>query len=68
MGAEDCDVAGVVAGGGFLFVGVFVFFVYDDDAEVLERGEDGGAGTDDDAGFAFADAVPFIESLSLGEV
>ena len=35
MGAEDCDVTAVVAGGGFLFVGVFVFFIYDDDAEVF---------------------------------
>ncbi len=32
MGTEDGDVTAVVAWGCFLFVGVFVFFVYDDDA------------------------------------
>ncbi len=37
------DAMGMVARGVFLFVGAFVFFVDDDEAEVLEGAEDCGA-------------------------
>lgn len=67
-GAEDCYVAGLIAGDVFLFVGGFVFFIDNDETEIRERGEDCGARAYDDAGCAFADAVPFIEALALGEV
>lgn len=67
-GAEDGDVASVVAGRVFLFIGIFVFFVDEDEAEVGEGSEDGGARADHDAGESFADAVPFVEAFSLGEV
>ena len=45
-----------------------MLFIDDDEAEVWKGGEDGGACADDDAGGAFADAVPFVEALALGEV
>ena len=58
----------MVAGGFFLFVGVLVFFVHDDEAEGVNGGEDGAAGADDDAGAALADFVPFIVAFAGGEV
>jgi len=69
VGAEHGEVAPVVAGiGAFLFVGVLVFFIDDDDAEIGEGGKDGTARADDDFGFAAADAVPLVEAFALGEV
>jgi len=68
MTTDDSEVPGVVFGWVFLFVGGLVFLVDDDEAGVFDGGEDGGSGADDDAGFASADAVPFVESFALGEV
>jgi hypothetical protein len=68
VAADDGEVTGVILRWVFLFVGGLVFFIDNDEAGVVEGGEDGGAGTDDDAGFAGADAVPFVEAFSLGEV
>jgi len=68
LGADDGDVAGVVAGCFFLLIGVFVFLVDDDEAERFDRGEDGGAGADDDSGAALADLVPFVVAFAGGEV
>jgi len=68
MRAFNGDVAGVVAGGGVLFVRGFVFFVDNDHAEVGQRREDGGAGADDDAGAALADFLPFVVAFAGGEV
>ena len=67
-GAEDGDVAGLVAGDVFLLVGGFVLLIDDDEAEIRQGCEDGGAGADHDACRAFADAVPLVESLALREV
>ena len=49
--ALDGDIAAMIARGGFLFVGAFVFFVDNDQPEIRQGGEDGRAGADDDAGF-----------------
>jgi len=68
VAADDGEVTGVILWRVFLFVGGFVFFIDDDEAGVFYRGEDGGSGADDDACFAGADAVPFVEAFALGEV
>jgi hypothetical protein len=49
LGAFDGGVAGVVARELVLLVGGVVLFVDDDEAEAVERSEDGGAWSDDDA-------------------
>jgi len=68
VATNDGEVACVVFRRVFLFVGGLVFFIDDDEAQVDDRGENGGASTDDDAGFATADAVPFVESFALREI
>ena len=62
------DSFGVVAGGGLLLVAGFVLFVHDDEAEVVEGGEEGGAGPEDDGGFAVSDAHPVGHALAGGKV
>src|SRR5262249_43597847 len=44
LGANDGDVAAVVARRFLLLVAGFLLFVDDDEAEIFERGENGGAG------------------------
>ena len=68
MATDDGEIAGVVFGWVFLFVGRFVFFIDDDETGVLKRGENGGAGPNDYAGFSGADSMPFVEAFSLGEI
>jgi hypothetical protein len=67
LGAFDCDISAVVSGSGILFVTRFVLFIDDDEAEVGERGEDGGACADNDVGFARFYFVPLGISLRGGE-
>ena len=45
-----------------------MLFIDDDEAEVWERGEDGGARSNYYACSTFADAVPFVEALALRKV
>ncbi len=45
-----------------------MLLVDDDEADVFERGENGRAGSDDDAGVAVVDAVPFVVPLALREM
>ena len=66
LGAFDCDVSAVVSRSGVLFVARFVFLINDDEAEVFERGEDGGACADNDICFARFYFVPL--RISLGGV
>ncbi len=68
LGADDGEIAGVVARGFLLLVGGLVLLIHDDEAEVLQRGEDGAAGADDDVGAAFMDLIPFVMALAVGEV
>ena len=68
VAADDGDIARVVAGHFLLLIGGLVFFIDDDEAEVGEGGEDGASRSDDDAGSAGADAVPFVVAFSVGEV
>ena len=44
-----------------------MFLVDDDDAHILDGGEDGGARTDGDAGIPFAQTHPLVELLPRGE-
>jgi len=67
LGAFDCDVSAVVAGSGVLFVTWLVFFIDDDEAEVGQRCEDGGACADYDVGLARFYFVPLGISLGGGE-
>lgn len=48
---EAGEAEGGVARGVFLVIGGLMGFVDDDEAEVVNRGEEGGARTDDDEGF-----------------
>ena len=62
---EGCEagggVAGVVAGVRLgLLVGPLVFFVDDDQSEVAQGGEEGGAGADDDAALAGPHLAPLL--------
>ena len=67
VSAHHGEVAAVIFGWVLLFVSGLVFFVDEDEAEVGEGGEDGGAGPDDDFGDSLADAVPFVEAFALSE-
>ena len=57
----------MIARHGLLFVAGVVFFVDDDEAELLDGGEDGGAGADDDARLTFANTVPLFAAFFRGE-
>jgi hypothetical protein len=57
----------VIARGFFLLVAAFLFFVDDEQAEIFHGGEDGGAGANDDAGFAIAHAPPFAGAFDVAE-
>ena len=50
-----------------LLVAGFLFFIHDDQAEIFERREDGGARADYYARFAVADAPPFACSFGIGQ-
>ena len=65
---DDRDVARMIARRFLLFVGVLVFFIDDDEAEILERREDCAARADDDAGAAGVELVPFVVPLAFGEM
>ena len=67
VGADHREVAAMIFGWVFLFVGGLVFLVDKDEAEVGQGSEDGGARAHDHAGGAFADAMPFVEALPLSE-
>lgn len=45
-----------------------MFFIDDDESQIWQRCEHGGARADHDAGLAFADAMPFVETFALREV
>ena len=68
MTAEHGEVTPIVAGGAVLFVGVLMFLIDDDDAEVGQWSEDCTAGANDNTRFALADTMPFIKTLALREV
>jgi hypothetical protein len=67
LGAHHGNVAGVVARRFFLLVGGVVFFVDDDQGEIGDRGEDGGARADDHARIAALDAVPLLGAFFVGK-
>ena len=66
--AHDRDIARVIARRFFLFVGSFVFFIDDDQAEILQRRENGAARADDDPRAAGMNLVPFIVPFAFGQM
>ena len=52
----------------FLFVSCFVFFIDNDEPEVLQRREDCAARADHDAGAAGMNLVPFVVAFALGQM
>lgn len=67
-GAHHGQIAGVVAKTVLLLEGVVMFLIDDDQARVLQRGEDGRARADDDAGTAGAGVQPGVEPLAVAEI
>ena len=51
-----------------LFVGRFVFFIDNDESEILQRREYCAARADHDPGAAGMNLVPFIVAFALGQV
>jgi hypothetical protein len=66
--ADDCDVAGVISRRFLLFVGCFVFFIDNDESEVLQRGEHSAARADHDAHATGTNFVPFIVAFAFGQM
>ena len=65
MGAQHGQIPPVVAGGTFLFVRGVVFFIHNHQTQILEGGEDGGTGADDDTCLSGTDGMPFVKALSV---
>src|SRR5438067_1512799 len=63
-GADDGDVASVIARRLVLLVRAVVFLVDDDEAEVLDGREYGRSRADDDRDIAAPNAVPLIVTLT----
>ncbi len=66
--AHDGDIARVITRRLFLFVGVFVFFIDNDQAEILERRENGAARPNHDPRAARIYLLPFIMTFTFGQV
>ena len=66
--ADDCNIARVIARRFLLFVGCFVFFIDNDESEILQRREYRAARADHDPGAAGMDLVPFIVAFALGQM
>src|SRR4029453_12321754 len=67
FGADNGDVAAVVARGFFLLVAGFLLFVDDDESQIFDGRENRGACANDDAGFAITNAPPFASALDIAE-
>src|SRR5207342_179679 len=67
LGPFASDGACIVGRVPLLLVGGVVLLVDDDQAEVANRGEDGGAGPDTDARLAAAQPPPLVVALAGGE-
>jgi hypothetical protein len=64
LGADERDVAGVVARRLVLFVGAVLLFVHDHEPEIRERKENGGAGAHDDVELAGRGLPPDVGPLA----
>ena len=51
-----------------LFVGRFVFFIDNDESEILQRRENSAARTDHDARATGMNFVPFVVAFALGQM
>ena len=66
-GADHRQIAGVIPQAFLLFIGGVVFFVDDEQAGVLERGEQRRAGAHHDVHLAIAGGQPDIHALAIGQ-
>ena len=66
--ADDCDIAGVISRRFLLFVGRFVFFIDNDESEILQRRENSAARADHDPRAAGLNLVPFIVPFAFGQM
>ena len=66
--APGRDLAGVIPGRLLLLVGMLVLLVHNDQAQRIDRGEDGRARADDDPGAALADLVPLVVPFARGQM
>ena len=66
--AHDRDIAGVIARRFLLFVGSFVFFIDNDESEILQRREHRAARADHDARATGMNLVPFIVAFAFGQM
>lgn len=68
FGPVDGEIPAVVTRCFLLLIGGFVLFVDDDEAEVVEGGEDRRTRPDHDPGLAACDAQPTVAPFPFGEV
>src|SRR5882724_5692989 len=67
FGADNGYVATVVARSFFLLVAGFLLFINNDEAKVFYGRKNRGPRSDDDAGFAIANAPPFARPLDVAQ-
>src|SRR5262245_6787284 len=67
LGADDGDVAAVVARRFFLLVAGLLLFVDDNEAKIFDGRKNGGTRADNDARFAVAHAPPFAGACDIAE-
>src|SRR5260370_16599620 len=63
--AHDCDVAPVISGSFFLFVAVLLFFIDNDQPEILERRKNRRPRSHNHARLTIPHAPPFSRSLPV---
>ena len=64
---ELCDLPGVKPGSLLRFIGVFLFLIHNDQAQVFKRGKHGGPGAQSNQGISIFPPLPFIQPLSHGK-
>ncbi len=67
-GPHHREVAPVVARIVVLFVGLFVFLINDDQAQIGQRGKHRAAGADHDLALAAGDLLPLLQALAVAQL
>src|SRR5947208_3599603 len=67
LGANDCDIAAMVARSLFLLVTGLLLFIHDDESKIFHWGENRRARSHNDAGFAVSNAPPFTCALDIAQ-
>ena len=60
-------VPGIIAQARFLFIGIVMFLIHNNDADVPDRRKNCRPGTNDDINLAKTDFPPLVQALSLGK-